>query len=149
MNTLYLLLFSILVLCFGYLADYIPRKFLLVTVCCAMFIFSYPLFLLLASGEIEKIHLALGIFTLIFSMFIPSAFVSMIELFVVQERFTSLSFSFNVGLAVFGGTCPLIATWLIEITHNMISPAYYLMLAALLGLVTSMRLPTHCEQSNV
>lgn len=42
-----------------------------------------------------------------------------------------------MGLAIFGGTCPLIATWLIEVTQNNRAPAFYIMLFAAIALLTS------------
>ena len=86
---------------------------------------------MLASGSLWQVYIAMGIFTFIFSLYLPSAFVSMVESFHTEIRYTGLSLGFNIGLAIFGGTCPLIATWLIEITENNLSPAFYLMLAAI------------------
>jgi MHS family proline/betaine transporter-like MFS transporter len=79
----------------------------------------------------------MGIFTLVFSLFIPTAFVTMVELFNTAVRFTGLSLGFNIGLAVFGGTCPLIATWLIEATGHAIAPAFYVMLFAIVTLLAT------------
>src|SRR5579885_2945465 len=107
-------------------------------ICLIVFVFAYPLFKMLSSGSLNQIYLAMGIFTLIFSVYLPCAFVTMIEAFAVEMRFTALSFGFNMGLAIFGGTCPLIATWLIEMTGNASSPAFYIMLAALAGVLTSL-----------
>ncbi len=139
-NSLYLFIFANLVLLFGYLADYTSRQLLLTIACIAMFMLAYPLFSLLASATVWKLYVAMAIFTIIFSIYLPSAFVCMVESFHVNERYTAFSFSFNTGLALFGGTCPLIVTWLIETTHNTISPAYYMMAAALCALLTGFKL---------
>ncbi|CAN5418023.1 MFS transporter [soil metagenome] len=133
-NSLYILILAILIIAVGYFADYLKRKLLLTIACVGMMIVAYPLFSMLSSGITWKIYSAMALFTLIFSLYLPVAFVSMIEAFPVNIRFTSLSFSFNIGLALFGGTTPLIATWLIEITGNKLAPAYYLIAAAMLGL---------------
>src|SRR5579885_2738121 len=138
LNSFYILIFACLILLIGYIADSISRKLLLISSCLIMFVFAYPLFKMLSSGSLNQIYLAMGIFTLIFSVYLPCAFVTMIEAFAVEMRFTALSFGFNMGLAIFGGTCPLIATWLIEMTGNASSPAFYIMLAALAGELTSL-----------
>jgi MHS family proline/betaine transporter-like MFS transporter len=39
-----------------------------------------------------------------------------------------------VALAVYGGSTPLLATWLIRQTGDPLSPAFILMMAAVLGL---------------
>lgn len=135
-NSFYIFAFAGLILCVGYYTDFVSRKLLLTISCLAMLIFAYPLFKLLSSGSLPNIYLAMGLFTIIFSLYLPAAFVTMIESFTVDIRFTAVSFGFNMGLAIFGGTCPLIATWLIEITKNNSAPALYMMVAALTGLLT-------------
>jgi MHS family proline/betaine transporter-like MFS transporter len=134
-NSICMILFTGLVLLVGFCADYVSRKLFLSIACLAMLIFSYPLFTLLSSGSLGPIYCAMIIFTLIFSLYLPTAFVCMVELFPLQIRYTALSFGFNIGLAIFGGTCPLIATWLIESTHNNNAPAFYMMLAAVVALL--------------
>lgn len=136
-NSFYILCLACLIVVFGYLSDHISRKKILMSACLAMGILAYPLFIQLSSGSVPQVITAMGIFTLIFSLFLPSAFVSMVESFDTLYRYTGLSFGFNVGLALFGGTCPLIVTWLIEITGNSASPALYMILAAVVALWTT------------
>ena len=42
---------------------------------------------------------------------------------------------------LFGGTAPLVATWLITTTGSNLSPAFYLIAVALLALVGGLALP--------
>lgn len=136
-NSFYILFFAMLLLAVGFFADYVKRKILLMFSCVSMIIAAYPLFSMLSSGEVWQVYVAMGIFTIIFSLYLPTAFVSMVELFNTEIRYTGLSLGFNSGLAIFGGTCPLIATWLIEVTQNNSAPAFYMILAALFALLTS------------
>ena len=55
-------------------------------------------------------------------------------LFPAKIRYTGASFSWNISMAIFGGTAPLIATWLQSITHLSYAPAFYVIIAALMGL---------------
>jgi MHS family proline/betaine transporter-like MFS transporter len=137
-NSIFIFLFTGLVVLVGYLADHISRKLVLIVSCMAMFFLAYPLFIMLSSGSLLHVYIAMGLFTLIFSLFIPTAFVIMIEIFNANIRYTGISFGFNIGLAIFGGTCPLIATWLIKITGNTVAPAFYMMLFAALVLFITM-----------
>lgn len=130
-NSIFIFCFACLILTVGYFADYIKRKSILRLSCAAMTLLAYPLFIMLSSGSLWQIYIAMGVFTVIFSLYLPTAFVSMVESFDTEIRYTGLSFGFNVGLALFGGTCPLIATWLIEVTGNDASPAFYMILAAI------------------
>lgn len=136
-NSLFIFCFACLILVVGYCADFIKPKLILAICCIAMIILAYPLFIMLSSGSLWQVYSAMGVFTFLFSLYIPTSFVSMVESFNTDIRYTGLSFGFNVGLAIFGGTCPLIATWLIEITGNQSSPAFYIMLAAVCALITS------------
>lgn len=141
MNSVYLLIFAGLILLMGYIADFIARKRMLVISCIATIVMAYPLFIMLSSGSLWQAYVAMAVFTLIFSAYVASSFVSMALLFHTQVRYTGLSFGFNMGLAIFGGTCPLIATWLIEITHNPTFPAFYVILAAASALLTTRYIP--------
>ena len=42
---------------------------------------------------------------------------------------------------IFGGTAPLVATWLISTTGSNLSPAFYLIAVALLALAGGLALP--------
>lgn len=136
-NIIFILFFSVLIVGVGYIADYINRKTLIALSCSAMIISAYPLFLMLSSGSLWQVYIAIAIFTIIFSLYIPTSFVSMVEAFNTEIRYTGLSFGFNIGLAFFGGTTPLIATWLIELTKSKSAPAFYMILAAISALLTS------------
>jgi MHS family proline/betaine transporter-like MFS transporter len=57
------------------------------------------------------------------------------EIFPTRVRFSGFAFSFNLANALFGGTAPFIATWLIQLTGNKMAPAWYLLAAALVALV--------------
>ncbi|MBW1817928.1 MAG: MFS transporter, partial [Deltaproteobacteria bacterium] len=46
---------------------------------------------------------------------------------------------YNISMAVFGGTAPLISTWIIQETgHNVASPAYYLIFMSLVSFAAAM-----------
>lgn len=135
-NSMNMLLLVCSILYVGYLGDFINRKLLARISCIAMFVLAYPLFIMLSTGSLVQAYIAIGIFTIIFSLYLPSVFLLMLELFPVSIRYSGFSTGFNIGLAIFGGTCPLVATWLIQITQNNIVPAFYMMLAALAALLT-------------
>ncbi|MCY1050591.1 MFS transporter, partial [Mammaliicoccus sciuri] len=43
---------------------------------------------------------------------------------------------FNVSVSIFGGTTPLVSTWLVHVTQNPLAPAYYLTAVSVIGFVT-------------
>jgi MHS family proline/betaine transporter-like MFS transporter len=50
-------------------------------------------------------------------------------------RYTALSVSYGLSVAIFGGFAPFIATALISATGDPIAPAYYVMFGGLLSLI--------------
>ena len=53
---------------------------------------------------------------------------------------SAVSIGYNLGFAVFGGTAPFIATYLIDITGDKLSPSYYLIVSALISLIVFARI---------
>ena len=51
--------------------------------------------------------------------------------FPTHVRLSGFALTFNTANAVFGGTAPMIATWLIDVTGLQLAPAFYLVAAAL------------------
>ncbi len=113
----------------GHLADLVGRKRVLMTTCVFFVLFTYPVFLLLSQGG----------FWSILALFLLGAFLAgndgvlatfLTEMFPTSVRFTSFGLAFNTGNALFGGTAPFVATYLIALTNNQFAPAFYLMAAA-------------------
>lgn len=63
------------------------------------------------------------------------------EVFPTRARYTASAITYNLAYTLFGGTAPLMATWLIDYTGNALSPAFYLALVALLALTGGLALP--------
>ena len=56
-------------------------------------------------------------------------------MFPTQVRFAGFAVSYNLSTSLFGGTAPPVSAWLIEITGDPIAPAYYMIVACLVGMV--------------
>ncbi|WFU44651.1 MFS transporter [Bradyrhizobium sp. CB82] len=63
------------------------------------------------------------------------------ETFPTRTRYTASALTYNVSYTIFGGTAPLMATWLIGTTGNNLAPAFYLMAIAVLALIGGLALP--------
>ena len=66
---------------------------------------------------------------------------TMAELAPWRVRCTVLSIAYNLGMALLGGTTPLIAAWLLSRTGVAVAPAWYLTAAAALAFVAAILLP--------
>jgi MHS family proline/betaine transporter-like MFS transporter len=60
--------------------------------------------------------------------------------FPVEIRYSAMAVGYNVALAIFGGTAPLIATWLIKETGNLAAPAWYIAAMAIVSCVATLSL---------
>ena len=57
------------------------------------------------------------------------------EMFSTDVRYTASGMSYNVTYALFGGTAPYVATWLVAATGNSLAPAIYVSIVAVISLV--------------
>lgn len=55
------------------------------------------------------------------------------EVFPTRVRFTASAVTYNVAYAVFGGTAPFMATWLVSTTGNQLAPAMYMTVVAVVS----------------
>lgn len=60
---------------------------------------------------------------------------TMVEIFPPAVRYTGISLGYNAGMALLGGTAPLINTWLVARFNNPLIIAYYLAASALISLL--------------
>ena len=57
-------------------------------------------------------------------------------LFDKDVRFTGVAMGWNLGVVIAGGTAPFVAVWLVEKTGNVLSPAVFVIVAAVVGLIS-------------
>ena len=118
----------------GRLTDRVVRRTsFLAAVFGAMALASVPLFLLAGSGLVWLDVLIVTLFCLLVVGPLGAAPATLSEAFDRGHRLTGYSLSFNLGIAVAGGTAPMIATALISATGSKLSPAFYLAIFAALG----------------
>ncbi len=141
-HTITLAVLIILIPCSGFLSDKFGRKVILGISFIGFILLSYPLFELFFKSTFEAI-LAAGLAFAIFEALLQGALPAlMTELFPTKIRFTGLSVSYNISLALFGGTTPVFCTWLVKATGgNIWMPAYYLIATAVIAMIVFFTLP--------
>ena len=120
----------------GALSDRVGRKPLLAASCVGFALLSYPLFLLMNQGNLVGAvlsHVALGA---LLAVFLSATIAALAELFPTRVRYGGFSIGYNISVAIFGGAAPFFATYLISLTGNPLSPAFYLIAAAVASLIT-------------
>ncbi|MQA12879.1 MAG: MFS transporter [Pseudonocardiaceae bacterium] len=119
----------------GALSDRIGRKPLLLTGCLGFLVFSWPAFKLLSLGNAATTALGLVILSFFLVCLLCLLGGTLPAIFDTRVRYGGFAISYNVSTSIFGGTAPAVVAFMIEQSGNQFIPAYYLMAAALVGLV--------------
>ncbi|MNO76613.1 Proline/betaine transporter [compost metagenome] len=119
----------------GKLSDRFGRKTMLVLASLLFLALTLPLFHALGDHSFALI-LAIQIgFGLMLAMNDGTLPCFLAEIFPTRVRYSGFAFSFNTANALFGGTAPFVATWLISQTGNKLAPAWLLVGAAAVALI--------------
>lgn len=119
----------------GALSDRFGRRRVLLSASFLFVVLTVPAFALLETGTflvILAIQIVLGGMLSLNDGTLPSF---LAELFPTSVRYSGFAVSFNLSNALFGGTAPFVATWLIAQTGNVLAPAYYLAGAAVVSAI--------------
>ena len=128
--------FVVIVPLMGALSDRIGRRPLFIASCVGYIVLAYPMFLLASTGVPAYALIAQLVLVMLLALYAGPGPAVYCELFPTQVRYTALSVGYNIPVAIFGGFAPFIATWLIQATGNPLSPAFYVMAASLVTLIT-------------
>ncbi len=119
----------------GILSDRFGRKTMLIGASVSFIVLIVPAFMVLDTAgffTILLVQILLGAMLTLNDGTLPSF---LAEIFPTRVRYSGFAVSFNLANAIFGGTAPLIATWLIATTGDQLAPAYYLIAAAAISLI--------------
>lgn len=126
-NTIATAMILVLIPISGWVSDrFVRRTHFLAIGFSLLAILSYPMFKLVQSGEYFQVLAAQLIFAVLIVFPLGAAPALLVELFPTDDRLTGYSIAFNIGIGVVGGTTPMIATWLIDMTTLISAPAFYL-----------------------
>jgi MHS family proline/betaine transporter-like MFS transporter len=120
----------------GAWSDAMPRTRIMVITGWLFLLAAYPTFwLMVAYPSLATAIFAVGFLNLIkagYSGVLPSL---LAEQFPVEIRAVGVAFCYSISVTIFGGFAPFVATWLIALTGDPLSPSYYLMVTAALSLL--------------
>ncbi|MER6536806.1 MFS transporter [Streptomyces sp900105755] len=129
----------------GRLSDRIGRRPVYGVSAAAMILLAVPSFQLIrAHGTWPPVLGVLLLATLLACFAAPSA-ATLPALFPTAVRYAAMGIGFNIAVAAFGGTTPLVTAALVNATGDELVPAYYLMLAGAIGLLTVRFLPESAQ----
>jgi MHS family proline/betaine transporter-like MFS transporter len=140
-NTLSMLVLIAATPCFGALSDRIGRKRVMLAALGSLVLFSWPLFKLLLSPHFLTVLLGQSMFALIVAAWFGTIEAALVEMFRARTRCTALSISYNTAFAVFGGTAPIIAIYLVNQLHADFGPAFFLMAMGAISFAAVLTMP--------
>jgi MHS family proline/betaine transporter-like MFS transporter len=116
---------------FGHWSDKIARPRIMVVTAWLFVLTSWPCFFLLASSR----SLSACIFVVAWLQLLKAGYSGVLpsllgEQFPVATRAIGVALGFSTAVTIFGGFAPFVATWLIAVTGDPLSPSYYLVATA-------------------
>ena len=142
-TTLSMLAMGITIPICGWISDRVGRKPVLLTGAILFIFGGYPLFEVLEmSGLTHALLAQIGLAAIMGVYFAPIP-ATLLELFPTEVRYSALSIGHSLSMAIFGGSAPLVSTWLIHVSDNYSSPAIYLAIAGVISFVFIWKMKEH------
>ncbi len=139
-NTLSMVLLAVVVPVIALWSDRIGRKPFLVVGSAGIALFSYPLVWLMHHHSFTMILCGQFGFALLLGTFTGVIPATIAELFPRRVRMSAASVSYNVPFALFGGTAPMVAAWLVTETRDAMAISWYLSGIAAFSFIVSLTL---------
>jgi len=123
----------------GHFSDRFGRKPILLTTTILMLLTAYPvLYWLTQSISLAHLLITLLWLSLLYGLYNGAMVPSLTEIMPREVRTAGFSLAYSLATSIFGGLTPLIATYLVQSSGNKSMPAFWLMLAAFLGLCATL-----------
>jgi MHS family alpha-ketoglutarate permease-like MFS transporter len=119
----------------GAVSDRVGRRPVLITYAVGFFVLAWPMLHLLQNGDFLTFLLVDIVGCIMLGMVDGVMSATFCELFPTQVRTSGIGLPYAICAAIFSGTAPLIATWLLSI-HMPWLLAVYIMVISAIGLVT-------------
>ncbi|WP_265446862.1 MFS transporter [Flexivirga meconopsidis] len=118
----------------GALSDRVGRKPMWATSLVGLGIMSVPMFALMGTGTGGAV-VGFAVLALLYAPQLSTISATFPAFFPTHVRYAGLALSYNVSTSLFGGTAPLVNDRLISWTGDNLWPAYYMVVACVIGLV--------------
>jgi len=132
----------------GHLSDHHGRRAVMAPACIAYALCAYPLFAwLIDAPDFMRLLVVQGATSLFLGFISGPMPAALSELFPVGMRSSGVGLIYNVVGAVFGGLSPAIITWLIAMTGDKASPAWWALATGLVGAFATLFLKPPANRS--
>jgi MHS family proline/betaine transporter-like MFS transporter len=135
-NTINLFLVCVFTVLGAWLSDKIGRKPVMTGAALIFILGTIPLFTIITStADIMTVFWAQLIFAIGAGGYFGPTAAMMVEAFPTAIRFSAIAITTNISGPLFGGTAPVLITYLIDKTGSNMTPAFYLTSAAVISLI--------------
>ncbi|MBS0224302.1 MAG: MFS transporter [Proteobacteria bacterium] len=126
----------------GWLADRHGRRLVMLLPRLLLTIVTWPLFLLIDLWPgVATLYATTIALTGLTAISATASLVAIPELLPRTIRTTGLAIAYAVGVALFGGSTQFVITWLLGVTGNPSSPAWYVTATSLISLLAMLAIP--------
>lgn len=136
-NLLSLLMLTLLIPVMGFISDLIGRKPVYLLGLLLLIACIFPIFWLLLSKNWWNVFWCEVLLAIVLAPINATVPTMLAEMFPTSVRASGISIGYNIAQALFGGTMPLVALLLIELTGNKLAPAWYLFIWAIVVLIAT------------
>jgi MHS family proline/betaine transporter-like MFS transporter len=140
-NTINLFILTAAIPFSGWLSDRIGRKPILISGTLALIFLSWPLFWMMHHATDTMIFLGQLGFALIIAWIWGVNPAALAEMVPQHVRVSAFSIAYSICLALFGGTTPLIAAYLLQRTADDFAPVWYLIVLGVVSLIAILSIP--------
>lgn len=129
----------------GHLSDRVGRKPMWWVSLIGLFVMVVPMFMLMSTGVVGAI-IGFAVLGLLYVPQLATISAMFPAMFPTQVRFAGFAIAYNVSTSIFGGTAPAVNEWLVAESGNNLWPAFYMMIAVVVGAIALLKVPetTRC-----
>lgn len=133
----------------GHLSDRLGRKPVLIAGLVINALVCIPAYLIAAQGSLATAILGQSLLAFGCGLFWGPVGIALMELFPTRTRYSASAISYNLAYTIFGGTAPLLGTWLVMQSGSKIAPAVYMCAVSIAVLLVVLRIPETYRSSLV
>ncbi|WP_036461207.1 MFS transporter [Mycobacterium sp. 141] len=124
----------------GHISDRVGRKPMWWFSLIGLFVAGIPMFLLMATNMVGAV-IGFAVLGLLYVPQLSTISATFPAMFPTHVRYAGFAIAYNVSTSLFGGTAPAVNDWLVSVTGDHLVPAYYMMIACVIGAIALIKIP--------